>query len=87
MDEKFLLGIRLVRALSATIEVTAALLLLQMTDIRSMIRLNSLLGLVGPLIFITVSALGIVGSLDEIRWPKLLLVLAGVSLVVIGTKP
>jgi hypothetical protein len=87
VDEKFLLGIRLMRALSATIEVTAALLLFQMTDIRSMLRLNSLLGLVGPLIFITVSALGIVGSLDEIRWPKLLLVLAGVSLVVIGTKP
>lgn len=87
MDDKFLLGIRVMRALSATIEVTAALLLFQMTDIKSMIRLNSFLGLVGPLIFIGVSALGIVGSLDEIRWPKLLLVLAGVSLVVVGTKP
>lgn len=81
-----LMGIRVLRALSATIEVAAALLLWQMADIKSMIRLNSVLGMVGPLVFIAVSALGIAGAMGDIQWKKLMLVIVGVTLVVIGTK-
>lgn len=86
MDEKFVVGIRVVRLLSASIEVTAALWLLRMSDIPSMIRLNSVLGLVGPVIFITVSALGLAGTLGSIHWSKFLMILAGVVLVVLGTR-
>lgn len=86
MEEKMLWSIRLARALSACIEVTAALLLLRMTDVRSMIRLNGVLGLVGPFIFITVSALGLAASLGRIQPAKLGLILAGVILVLLGTR-
>ncbi|MFZ5817917.1 MAG: YqhV family protein [Bacillota bacterium] len=86
MDEKMLWSIRLIRMLSACAEVTAAILLLRMTDVRAMIRLNGLLGLVGPLIFISVSALGIAASLGKVQPQKLLLILAGVILVLWGTR-
>lgn len=86
MEEKFIWGIRLMRALSATVEVGAVLLLLRMNDVGSMVRLNSFLGLVGPIIFIAVSALGLVGSIGSAQPQKLLLILAGIILVVIGTR-
>lgn len=79
-------GIRLARMLSACIEVLAALLLLRMTDARAMLRLNGALGLVGPLIFITVSGLGLAASLGKIQPGKLLVILLGVVLVLWGTR-
>lgn len=86
MDDKLIWGIRLVRALSAAIEVSAVLLLLRMHDVRPMLRLNSALGLVGPLVFIAVSAMGLAEGLGKIHPQKLLLILAGVVLVVLGTR-
>lgn len=86
MDDRLVWGIRLMRGLSATVEVMAALVLLRMTDIRTMIRLNSVLGLVGPFIFIAVSALGIAASLGRIQPGRLALVVLGVVLVVLGTR-
>lgn len=86
MDDKLIWGIRIVRALSAVIEVSAVLILLRMQDVRPMLRLNSALGLVGPLIFITVSALGLAEGLGKIDPHKLLLILLGVILVILGTR-
>lgn len=86
MDDKLIWGIRLMRALSAVVEVCAVLLLFRMQDSRSMLRLNGLLGLIGPLIFISVSALGLADSLGKVQPAKLALILAGVVLVVWGTR-
>ncbi len=86
MDEKMLWGIRLARALSASAEVTAAILLLRMTDLNAIIRLNGLLGLVGPMAFITVMALGLAGSVGKLQPGKLMLVLFGVICIVLGTR-
>lgn len=86
MEEKMMLGIRLARGLSATIEVTALLLLLRMDNVPAMMRLNGYLGMVGPVIFITVSALGLAGSIGEISLWKLALIAGGVVLIVCGTR-
>ena len=80
------LGIKLARGLSATIEVTALFLLLRMNDLPSMLRLNGLLGLVGPLIFVTVMALGLAGSIGQLPVNKLALIFAGVVLILLGTR-
>lgn len=86
MEEHMMTGIRVARGLSAAIEVTALLLLLRMENIADMVRLNGLLGMVGPLIFITVSALGLAGSLGAIQPGKIALIAAGVILIVLGTR-
>ncbi len=86
MEERLIWGMRLARMLSACIEVFAALMLLRMADPRAMLRLNSLLGLVGPAIFITVSALGLAASLGRLQPGRVLVVLLGIALVVWGTR-
>ncbi|HYF76933.1 MAG TPA: DUF2619 domain-containing protein [Symbiobacteriaceae bacterium] len=86
MDDRMMIGIRLARGLSAAIEVTALLLLLRMNNIGDMVRLNGYLGMVGPVIFITVSALGLAGSIGAIQPAKLVLIAGGVILIVLGTR-
>lgn len=86
MDERLVWGIRVARTVSATLEVAAALLLWRMTDARTMLRLNSALGMVGPVIFVTVSALGLAATFDRLQPHKLGLVFVGIVLVVLGTR-
>ncbi|MDF2627545.1 MAG: hypothetical protein K0R39_1376 [Symbiobacteriaceae bacterium] len=86
MEEHMMTGIRIARGISAAVEVTALLLLLRMDKIADMFRLNAFLGMVGPIIFITVSALGLAGSVGAVPWPKLLLIAAGIVLIVLGTR-
>ncbi|HYF92595.1 MAG TPA: DUF2619 domain-containing protein [Symbiobacteriaceae bacterium] len=86
MEDRMMLGIRLARGLSAAVEVTALLLFLRMDNVASMVRLNGMLGMVGPVIFITVSALGLAGSIGAIQPAKLVLIAAGVLLIVLGTR-
>lgn len=86
-QEKMMWGIRLIRGLSVAIEFTALLLLLRMKDVASMLRLNGMLGLTGPVIFISVSALGLAAVAGQIPHWKLALILLGVVLVIVGTRP
>lgn len=79
-------GMRLMRILSACVEVVAAVMLVRMNDPKAMLRLNGALGVVGPMIFIGVSALGIAASLGKIQPQKLAVILAGVILIVLGTR-
>lgn len=86
LDDKLIWGIRLMRIFSALVEVSAALLLLRMNEVGSMLRLNSVLGMVGPLIFIAVSALGLADSLGKVQPQKLALIFLGILLVLWGTR-
>lgn len=86
MEEKLVWGIRIARAVSAALEVGIALLLWRMTDARSMLRLNAMLGMAGPLIFITVSALGLAATFDRLQPHKLGLVFLGIVMVILGTR-
>jgi len=67
------------------LEVVVAVLMLKLNRIDSALRLNALLGLVGPLVFILVSALGLVGIAETLPLHKVLLITLGVILVVLGT--
>ena len=86
LEENFLWGIRLARAVSATVEVTAVILLMRMQDAGSMLRLNAVLGLVGPFVLITVNALGLAAEMGKVHPSKLLMILGGVILIVLGTR-
>lgn len=79
-------GIRIARGVSAAVELCAVLLLLSVNDVRAMIRINGLLGLVGPLIFVTVSALGLAAGMGKIQPGRLAMIFAGVVLVLLGTR-
>ena len=74
-----------VRLISASIELTAAYLMVRSSLPRA-VSINAVLGLAGPVIFTVVSALGIVGLAGRISPLRLIVVSIGVALVLLSTR-
>lgn len=75
-----------IRMLSAAIEITAALMMLKFNRLDTALRINGLLGLVGPLILLAVTAVGLVGLAGRVHPWKLVTILTGVALIMAGTR-
>ena len=76
----------LIRVISGLLEIVVAIIFLKLGKVESALRMNSFLGLVGPLVFVAVSALGIVAVAVKLSWLKLILICLGIVLVLVGTK-
>lgn len=85
-EVKLVAGMAFLRLLAGTIDVTGALLMLKFQRIETALQINALLGLIGPSIFILVSALGLIGLADKLPWTKLALIATGVLLIVIAAR-
>lgn len=74
------------RLLSASLELVAAGLMWRSGRVHVALTLNAALGLIGPTLFALVSALGLFGMSGQVPWHRLLLVMAGVLLVMLGAR-
>ncbi|WP_042464007.1 YqhV family protein [Neobacillus dielmonensis] len=81
--EKAVLGMALLRVLSGSIEIFAALLMLKFNSVEKALMVNSSLALVGPIILVLTTTIGVLGmgnlSLFKIGW-----IFLGVSCILIG---
>lgn len=84
--DKAVLGMAVLRLLSGSTELVAAAFMLKWNQIEKALALNAVLALVGPLVLITTTAIGLVGIAGALPLSKLLLILAGVALVLIGLR-
>lgn len=84
--ERIVLGMAAVRFLSAGIELTAASLMLYFNRVETALQINAGLALVGPMVLITVTALGLVGLAGRISVAGLLTVALGVVLIFLGLR-
>ncbi|MEH7663095.1 YqhV family protein [Bacillus velezensis] len=72
------------RVLSSLIELSAAIIMLLTNDIRKAVVVNSILAIVGPLIFIITMTIGIYQIAGQLSYAKLILIFAGVVLILDG---
>lgn len=79
-------GMALIRFLSAAIEFSAALLMLRFNRVEAAIGVNAALGLVGPLILLFATMVGVLGISGRVSPGKLLLIILGVALILRGTR-
>ena len=84
--DPILTSMAIMRFISSVIELAAAFLILNSRGVERALRINAALGLVGPLIFTAVSLLGLAGLSGKLSFAKLLIILIGVILVLIGTS-
>lgn len=82
--EKIVLGMAGLRFLSATIEFTAAMLMLKFGRVETAFKINALLALIGPAILLTVTSLGLIGLAEKLSALGLVIILVGVVLIFIG---
>lgn len=86
VHDPFVRGMASVRFVSSAIECTAAILMLRFGRVDSALRINGILGLVGPTVLIVTSALGVAGMAGRIQVGKVLLIFAGVYLILYGSR-
>jgi hypothetical protein len=83
---KTLLGMCLLRVLSGCIELSAAMLMWHFGSIPVALRINGVLGVCGPLVLLLATGLGLSSLAGQVPPSRLLLILAGVSLIFLGTR-
>jgi len=74
------------RVIGAGVEIAAAILMLRINTIEAALRINAVLGLLGPVVLIAVSALGLWGLVECVSLAKLVMILCGYILIIIGTR-
>jgi hypothetical protein len=86
MEQLTVNNMALIRVISGLLEISVAIIFLRIGKVESALRLNTFLGLAGPLVFLTVSILGIAAIAVKLSWLKIGLICLGIILVLIGTK-
>ena len=83
MGLKIVLGMALLRIISGLIELSAAGLMLYFNKVETAFKINACLAIIGPIIMLTVTSLGLVGLAGK-PLSKLVIILCGVVLIFTG---
>lgn len=84
--EKAIIGMASLRILSGSIEIFAALLILKVNEVEKALIINSSLALIGPLILIATTAVGLFGIAEKVSFTKMLWIFCGVGMILYGVK-
>ncbi|ALC85637.1 MULTISPECIES: YqhV family protein [Bacillaceae] len=84
--EKALFFIILLRLISGSIEITAALFMLKFNDLEKAFYINTLLALVGPTVLIVTTAIGLSGLAEKISLTRIICLFAGIFLIIFSLK-
>ncbi|MEK3954087.1 MULTISPECIES: YqhV family protein [Psychrobacillus] len=86
MIEKALLFIIILRLLSGSIELSAAMLMIKFNDLEKAFYINSLLALVGPIVLIVTTGIGLTGLSEKISLTRMVCLFAGILLILYSLK-
>jgi hypothetical protein len=84
MLNKIVMAMASIRLMSGSLEIIAALLMIRFNQIEKALLVNSGLALVGPLVLLTTTTIGLVGIAEKLSIGKMLWVLVGVSCIFVG---
>lgn len=73
-----------IRVFSGLLEITAAIIMLSLNDVKKAIVVNSMLAVVGPLIFISTMMIGLISMANEISLSKLIYIGIGAGFILYG---
>ncbi len=81
-----LLGMVILRLLSGSIEITAAVLIYKLNNLEHALKINALLASLGPIIFIGAMYLGLTGLARDLSFSRAIFIYAGVALIFWGLR-
>lgn len=82
--EPGLFGMALLRVISSMIELSAAIAMFYFNDVKKALVINSFLAVVGPMVFITATSIGLISVANTVSFGKLFLIIVGVIFILIG---
>ncbi len=83
---RVLLTMICLRLTSSFIELIAAYLMFYFRSIETAIRINAILGLVGPVVLVLVTFIGLIGISNQLNINNILLIALGILLILFGTR-
>ncbi|HHW11990.1 MAG TPA: DUF2619 domain-containing protein [Firmicutes bacterium] len=86
IESRNLVGMAVLRIISGCLEIGTALLFLRLKKVEIALQLNAVLGLVGPIVFLLVSGLGLITVATKVSPYKVALVALGVAFIVLGSR-
>lgn len=86
MFEKAILGMAFLRIFSGSLEILVALIILKLNNVEKALVVNISLALIGPLILITTTSIGLIGMADKISFTKIIWVFIGIAFILYGVK-
>lgn len=84
--DKIVFSMAGLRIVSATIEFSAALLMLYFNRVETAFKINCTLALVGPTVLLTTTSLGLAGLAGRVSFSTMAIILTGVALIIIGVN-
>jgi hypothetical protein len=84
MVDKFVMSMATLRLISGSLEITAALIMLRLNAVEKALIVNSALALVGPIVLITTTTIGLVGIADKLSLSKMAWICLGIGCLFIG---
>jgi putative exporter of polyketide antibiotics len=82
--DKYVLGMAALRLMSGSVEIIAAFLMYRFNQVEKALLVNSGLAMIGPLILISTTTIGLVGIADKLSPSKLLWITIGVCCLFVG---
>lgn len=82
--DQAVLSMAALRVISSVIELTAAICMLAFNDVRKAVVINSMLAIIGPMIFILTMTIGIYQLSEQLSYAKLILIGIGVLFILVG---
>ena len=84
--DKVVVGMALIRIFSGLIELSAALLMLKFNKVETALKINAVLAFVGPVILMSVMALGLFGMAGKMPSSKMFFIVLGVLFIFYGAS-
>lgn len=84
MVNKFVISMASLRVLSGSLEVLAALLMIRFNQVEKALLINSGLAVMGPVILLATTTIGLLGIADKLSYNKMLWIIVGVSCIFFG---
>lgn len=84
VTDKIVFTMAMLRCMSASIELTAALLMLKYGRVETALKINALLAMVGPTVMMIVTTVGLAGLAGKVSLSKLAVIFSGVVLIFYG---
>jgi len=81
---KIVLAMGILRIISGLIELSAAFLIIYFNRVETAFKINASLALIGPLIMVAVTSLGLIGLAGKISSREMLFIFSGVLLIFYG---
>ncbi|MBZ4687729.1 MAG: hypothetical protein JG764_1362 [Clostridiales bacterium] len=86
IKDKYVFGMAFLRIISGIIEFSAAMVMLKLNRVEHALKINAVLAAVGPIVLMSVMALGLVGLAGRVSPGKILIIIIGVLIIFYGVQ-